>query len=91
MTVQAHLQEAKALAAAAEQQALQLMIIGGFGPMKLLETLDKQPLHGSLLGSSCLHKAAMSSSLLVAYLAAARAQADQMQDHQTDETLKVIL
>ena len=54
ITLQTQLQDGQAPAAAGEQQASQLLIISGFGLMKLLETLDKQPLHGSLLGSTCL-------------------------------------
>lgn len=33
-------------AASSEQQALQSLIIGGSGPLKLLQKLNKQPLHG---------------------------------------------
>lgn len=46
--LQAHLQDGQAPATADEQQALQPLIISGFGPMKLLETLDQQPLHDPL-------------------------------------------
>ena len=70
---------------------MQPLIISDVGAMKLLEALDKQALHGSLLGSSCLHKAAMSASLLVASIGSSvntsRQKASSKSDHPTDNPL----
>ena len=42
-------QELQTIAAASEQQPHQPRIMGGSGTAKLLQKLDKQPLHGLIL------------------------------------------